>query len=422
MTTNPIENLDLPENWKMQKFRHVTSRRKLRFTGSEELLSVYLQEGVIPFAHGGEDRVHNPAEDLTKYQQVRPGDLVMNNQQAWRGSVGVSAYSGIISPAYYIYEISQDLDPRYASYLFRSKPMVLQYDYVSGGVGNIQRNLDEIALKEIFVPIPPIADQKKTADFLDKQTATINSALNGKLKIQQLLNEASQAEFSKIFDHPYFSVESTNASRRLGPCLLANDGGVWGDEPVGSGDVLVLRSTEISRRGYWRDLVNGAYRNLDEIEARRSQLKLHDIVVTKASGSADHIGKAAIVTEEIQNLNASFGNFMQRIRVNPSIYLPAYLHYFLKSFNARSQFNFLGTTSTGLLNISAELLNNLRIPIVSMSEQRDTISRLREIEMDFEAKLDLVDRSISTLTEYKSSLITGAVTGTFDVYSGRDIA
>ena len=242
------------------------------------------------------------------------------------------------------------------------------------------------------------------------------------MKIQQLLIEASQAEFTRIFGHPYFSSECNSESRRLGPCLLANDGGVWGDEPIGSGDAIVLRSTEISQRGYWRDLDSAAYRKLDAKEAKNSRLKLNDIVVTKASGSADHIGKAAITTEEIEKMNASFGNFMQRIRVDPTIYLPTYLHYFLKSFNARSQFNFLGTTSTGLLNISAELLNNLRMPIVSISEQEQIISNLREIEKDFDTKLDLVDQSISSLAEYKSSLITAAVTGTFDVVSGRSIA
>jgi type I restriction enzyme S subunit len=169
-------------------------------------------------------------------------------------------------------------------------------------------------------------------------------------------------------------------------------------------------------------LESAAYRKLAEKEARNSRLRVDDIVVTKASGSPDHIGKAAIATKEIEELKASFGNFMQRIRVNPAIYLPEYLHYFLKSYNARCQFNFLGTTSTGLMNISAEVLKNLRVPIVSLNDQQNTIHYLKEIEKDFDARLDLVDQSISTLHEFKTTLIAEAVTGNFDVNTGRNIA
>jgi type I restriction enzyme S subunit len=83
----------------------------------------------------------------------------MNNQQAWRGSVGVSAYQGIISPAYHIYKLSNDLLPEFANLLFRSRPMVFLYEQVSRGVGNIQRNLDGSSLKNIPVVYPSIQAQ-----------------------------------------------------------------------------------------------------------------------------------------------------------------------------------------------------------------------------------------------------------------------
>ena len=70
-----------------------------------------------------------------------PGDLVLNNQQAWRGSVGVSQYQGIISPAYVVLKLSDKLIPSYANYLFRSPAMVAQYVVASRGVGDIQRSL-----------------------------------------------------------------------------------------------------------------------------------------------------------------------------------------------------------------------------------------------------------------------------------------
>ncbi len=151
--------ITLPDTWTRNKFRYIASNASRASGGKGDLLSVYLNEGVIPFSQGGEDRVHNPSEDMAKYQIVKPGYLVMNNQQAWRGSVGVSAYQGIISPAYHIYKLSNDFLPEFANLLFRSRPMVFLYEQVSRGVGNIQRNLDGSSLKNIPVVYPSIQAQ-----------------------------------------------------------------------------------------------------------------------------------------------------------------------------------------------------------------------------------------------------------------------
>ena len=64
-----------------------------------QLLSVYLGLGVVKFDDIEEKRTNATSLDLSAYQIVEPGDLVLNNQQAWRGSVGVSFETGIVSPA-----------------------------------------------------------------------------------------------------------------------------------------------------------------------------------------------------------------------------------------------------------------------------------------------------------------------------------
>lgn len=80
--------------------------------------------------------------DLRSYQVVNPGDFVLNNQQAWRGSIWVSEYRGIISPAYVVLRLSSKLNSHYAELIrFRSPGMVAQYVVASRGVGDIQRNL-----------------------------------------------------------------------------------------------------------------------------------------------------------------------------------------------------------------------------------------------------------------------------------------
>lgn len=104
---------------------------------------------------------------MTNYQRVDPGDFVLNNQQAWRGSVGVSFHSGIVSPAYIVLSLDNTLDSHYANYLFRSRCMVDQYLVISRGVGSIQRNLYWSALKRVVVPIPSKKEQMEIVEYLD---------------------------------------------------------------------------------------------------------------------------------------------------------------------------------------------------------------------------------------------------------------
>jgi type I restriction enzyme S subunit len=134
------------------------------------LLSVFLGRGVILYGEGG-GQVHKPSLELTEYQVVHPGDLVLNNQQAWRGSVGVSNHHGIISPAYVVLRLDGSLDPRYAGYLFSSRSMVAQFVTSSKGVGDIQRDIYVPWLKNMRIPIPPRKEQAAIAEHLDRQLA-----------------------------------------------------------------------------------------------------------------------------------------------------------------------------------------------------------------------------------------------------------
>jgi type I restriction enzyme S subunit len=92
-----------------------------------------------------------------------------------------------------------------------------------------------------------------------------------------------------------------------------NDGGVWGDDPDGQGDTIVLRSTEQTVDGRWQ-LDDPAPRKLSETDINGSLLVESDLLMTKSSGSALHIGKTTLVTAEIAVLRCCYSNFMQRVR------------------------------------------------------------------------------------------------------------
>lgn len=201
--------------------------------------------------------------------------------------------------------------------------------------------------------------------------------------------------------------ESWN-SGKMKYVLSNNDGGVWGtdieDEDEG---ILVVRSTEITIDGNW-DLSQILKRNLTESEVSKCKLYEGDIVITKSSGSPQHIGKSVIVSKEIEELNCCYSNFVQRIRFknyNSKLY-----HYILNCDIVREQFKYLTTSSTGLGNLNGTSLNEILLPFIPIQEQHQIVQFLDE-------KTELIDKLISTkkrkitlLKEQRTSLINQVVT------------
>lgn len=167
----------IPEHWDVKRFGAICQLKSICNCENEELLSVYLDRGVIRFSEDESKRTNPTSKDLTNYQLVEYGDFVLNNQQAWRGSVGVSKYRGIVSPAYFIFKLSPELDTDFANYLFRSKNYVAYYHICSKGVGSIQRNLEWGKLKQKMVFIPPIGEQKAIVEYINTKCNHIDTMI-----------------------------------------------------------------------------------------------------------------------------------------------------------------------------------------------------------------------------------------------------
>lgn len=181
-------DIQVNSSWPTYRLRQVAELRTEKERTDLSLLSVFLGRGVIPYDEGG-GQVHKPSQDLANYQVVHQGDLVLNNQQAWRGSVGISKHHGIISPAYVVLSLAKVLDSRYADYLFQSRVMVSQYVTASKGVGDIQRDIYLPWLMKTIVPVPPMEEQIKTCAWLDQRLSNIHRQLAADNKMTSLLQE-----------------------------------------------------------------------------------------------------------------------------------------------------------------------------------------------------------------------------------------
>lgn len=198
---------------------------------------------------------------------------------------------------------------------------------------------------------------------------------------------------------------------KLKTLLKRNDSGAWGEDSDYEG-TIVLRSTDVTAAGNW-ELANPARRRLGHAEYKATLLEEGDLLVTKSSGSALHLGKTAIVTSEIADLNCCFSNFMQRLRVAPDSE-SRYVWHLLNSDIGRGQLNFIGSTTTGLANLNGKIVGSIYLPLAPQDEQRSIASFLDKEIARIDALIARKEQLIDLLQEKRTALITQSITKGLD--------
>ena len=134
-----------------------------------ESLSVFLDAGVVPRS-SREDNHNQLGESLEKYQRVLPNDLVFNKLRTWQGGFGISDYEGIVSPAYIIVRLNTEvIHPKFLGYLLKSKPYLAELTRLSKWMPPTQFDISWESLRDLQIRIPPIEEQRRIAEYLNKQ-------------------------------------------------------------------------------------------------------------------------------------------------------------------------------------------------------------------------------------------------------------
>lgn len=188
----------VPEHWDIKPIKSLYSRVKRTGFENETLLSVYREYGVI--VKSSRDDNHNKeSDDLSPYQLVNVGDLVINKMKAWQGSLAVSEHRGIVSPAYYIYEPfeSDELNNKFIHNQIRSQYFIQSYKNYSKGIRVGQWDLESDLFVRINLYIPPADEQNEIVDYIQSETNKINNLIDK----QKLLIEKLQEYRSSIISH-----------------------------------------------------------------------------------------------------------------------------------------------------------------------------------------------------------------------------
>lgn len=395
----------------MAQLRKYLSLVSVKGKGDKQLLSVTREKGVIVRNVDDLEENHNfVPEDLSGYKYVQPGQFVINKMKSWQGSYGVSEYEGIVSPAYYVCNLSFP-NKTFFSKAIRSRAYVDFFAQWSKGIRVGQWDLEPIALKSIPFFEPPIEEQEKIVAFLDKQISLIESCKCQRERELQTLNELKQAEIASA------------VTRGLNPNAPMKDSGQiqFGEIPAHWDSVKMKYCfTQRSEKGFPNEPVLCATQSKGVIP--QSLYENRVVVVNKGFEGLKlvKVGDFVISLRSFQG-GIEYAYYQGIISAAYTILTPKderNSQYFKYLFKSHPFIQLLQTCVTGIRegqNINYAVLGNNFIPIPPIEEQNAIVEYIEAKTNSIDKMIDALKAEIDRLTEYKQRLISDVVTGQINV-------
>lgn len=312
---------------------------------------------------------------------------------------------------------------RYLSYVVQSESFRQLGAGAMTGAGGLKRVPDDFT-RNFKAQFPGESEQQRIANFLDEQTARIDALIAGKKKLTLALDE-KRVE----------AIDNTVLGRDLvadGKALKQLD--ILGNIPSGwiaSRLKYELEYVTSGSRG-WADFyadTGAIFIRIGNLTRNSLELDLEDIqhvaLPTAAEGTralvrpgdllisiTAYLGSIAVAPQAIQEAYVS--QHVSLARPNMKRALPKWLGYVVLSSIGRIFFELQAYGGTKI-QLSLEDIRELPVPLPPLSVQRARIVHLEEQLAHYKNLSELAVESIGRLEEYRSSLISAAVTGQIDI-------
>lgn len=402
---------EIPRHWGLIKSKYLWKESfNISEQGNEELLSVSQYDGITPAK--GDTR----SEALDGYKIVKKDDLVINIMLAWMGGLGISSYNGIVSPAYCVYKLNHNYNPRFFHYLYKTPLYLSEFAKHSTGVIPSRWRMYTDDFGQVQSLIPPIEEQNAIVSYLDKVTSKIDAAIAQQQKMIELLNERKQIIINNAVTK---GLDPTAKMKPSGIPWLGNINYRWdlyklkhllkspliygANESAESEDKSYpryIRITDIDEDGKLR---LDTFKSLLPSKAHPYLLRQGDILFARSGATA---GKTFLYNE-IEK--ACFAGYLIKASLENNI-LPQYLMYYTKSgaYDNWRKGIFIQAT---IPNIGADKYANLQIPLPTLQEQETIVMALDAATEKFTKAIHTCKEQITLLQERKQIIINDVVTG-----------
>lgn len=404
----------IPAHWETRKLKHL-------FYEKRKTSNTNLKCGSISFGKVIEkDDEKIPEATKASYQEVLKGDFLINplnlNYDLISLRIALAGIDVVVSSGYIVLRNSTKIDLSYYKWLLHRYDVAYMKLLGSGVRQTI--NFGDIA--DSLLIFPPLEEQTRIAQFLDRKTAQIDKAIAQKERLIELLKERRQ-----ILIH-------NAVTKGLNPNAKMKDSGVeWiGEVPehwevkrikhvadkfmygtsVDCNDLTegtpVLRIPNVDDLTF--NLNDLKYASLTPAETEKYLLKENDILVIRTNGNPELVGKSAMFKGSEKFM---FASYLIRLKPKSHFIIPGFLIRLMNSFLVRGALTLSARTSVGNYNLNTQSLGDCFIPYPPQEEQKGIMDFIENQSSRMNDSLLLQQDSILKLKEYKASLINSAVTG-----------
>ena len=409
---------EIPDSWELTKLGTCLTPVSKKNRADLPLLSITREQGVIERDIEDAESNHNfIPDDLSGYKVLEKGQFGMNKMKAWQGSYGVSKHTGIVSPAYFVFDFAKVIDPIFFNWAIRSKLYVSYFGSASDGVRIGQWDLSKSRMKAIPFLLPSPEEQTAIAHFIDQKTAQIDAAIAIKEQQIALLKERKQILIQQAVTQ---GLEPTVPMKDSGVEWIGESPEHWecteirkfarttsGSTPQSgnvnayyNGNIPWVRTTDLND-----DELMDVPEKITERALRETSCKLipENSVCVAMYGGSGTIGKHAILRFS-GTLNQAVCGIMPSKKISQE-----YLYYYVKFY--RPHWMIVAKGSRVDPNISQDQVKRMPITLPPLKEQNRIVCFIDSECKKFSELIDLEYQQIEKLREYKTTLINSAVTG-----------
>ena len=403
---------EFPSHWEVLRIKNLFQEMDSRSeTGDEELLSVSQYTGITPKRESleNEDDHLTNAESLVGYKLVAKNDLIINIMLAWNGSLGISHYNGITSPAYCVYRLKGKNNPDYFGYLFSTNLFKGEFRKNSTGIIDSRLRLYSDKFFSIFSVVPTKEEQDEIVQYIKTQGEKINQFIKTKLKFIDFLIEqktsiinayclkgVSNSKFKNTGDDRFSEIPIHWKFIRLKFLLKEkNIRSVTGEEELLSlsqyRGIVPKKSLE-ERAGLAESLIG--YKLVGK----------NDLVINKMQASNGLVGVSSL-----EGITSPDYAIFEPLSEDVSI---SYLGYLFKTSACLSHFYSRAKgVMAGYIRLYSDQLLDIKIPFPPIEEQEKIIEQIKSETKTIDTAIEKAEREIELITEYKQAMIAEAVMG-----------
>lgn len=423
----------VPEGWENWKLSHAfgvigsgttpKSDNTLYYDGSIPwVTTAELREGIVSET---KSTVSDVALAENSALKIYPkGTLLVAMYGATIGRMGLLDIEAACNQACCALAYGVSLSPNFLFFWLQGMRNVLLAFAAGGG----QPNLSQEFIKNIIVAAPAMKEQGLIIQFLDQQCAQIDSLIEKKQRMVDLLDEKRRAVITQAVTRgldPTVPMKDSGVEwlgmvpkgweiKRLGVISQFIQTGPFGSQ-LHSEDYIESGTPVINPSHIQNGKIVPDYRcsidKYNEIRLHRHKLTVGDVVFARRG----EMGRCAEILSGDDGYICGTGCLQIRFKDNA---LSAFFASYLQTEFIRDYLKLESVGST-MDNLNTEILSKIPIPLPHLPEQQAIADYLDAQCATMDSQRKNLEKSIELLREYRASLITHAVTGKIDV---REVA